>query len=441
METNELRFEAQDLNQQGTMLLKTGNLEAARVKFDKAIEIDPMLMDSYKNYGDLYMSLQEYQNAKNSYKKAMLIERNGLLHFLYGNACFMNDELHEGLENYNLAIHEGYDSDEMMFFMGMAYEHMNDDNMALRYFQKACVKNPSRPDYLVKKIGALVRLGMYDSANESADELLAKSPEMFDGYHIKTQLLLYEEDYENAITFSKAASDRFPEDAELLFDYAKSLSLAKKLDEALEVIEKAKAMKYFSDAKRQLILLEGQIYAERNNLDKAVACCHECISLEKESGFDSETRFMLMNLYLAAADYGKALEQSEEIVKNDAKDLYYFAALYYKPFCTKQMGKMEEARALYKEANAIYRLATLKNPAAVDVYLYRAMCLKDMEEYDKALEMLEFIGGLSDNIAEVHVLRADIYRIQGRKSLAGEEMQKAYQIKPELNPNEERAGE
>jgi tetratricopeptide (TPR) repeat protein len=57
MEPNELHLEAQDLNRQGAMLLRTGNLDAAKAKFDKAIELDPMLMDSYKNYGDLYMSL------------------------------------------------------------------------------------------------------------------------------------------------------------------------------------------------------------------------------------------------------------------------------------------------------------------------------------------------------------------------------------------------
>ena len=441
MEANEIRLEAQDLNQQGVMLLKTGNLEAAKEKFDKAIELDPMLMDSYKNYGDLYMSLQEYQKAKNSYKKAMLIEKSGLLHFLYGNACFMNDELHEGLESYNIAINAGYDSDEMMFFMGMAYEHMHDDNMAMRYFQKACMKNPSRPDYLVKKISTLVRLGMYDSANESTDALLAKAPEMFDGYHIKTQLLLYEEKYDEAITFAKAASDRFPEDADLLYDYAKALALAKNLEGAIKVINSAKAMKYFADAKRQFTLLEGQIFAECNNFEKAIGCCHECIALEAEGGFDGEARFMLMNLYLAEPNYQKAFEQAVEIVKQDAEDLYYYAALYYRPFCTKQLGDMEEACKLYREANAIYRLATLKNPAAIDIYLYRAMCLKDMEDYDKALEMLDFIAGLSNQIAEVHTIRADIYRIQGRKSLAEEELQKAYQIKPEMNPNAESAGE
>lgn len=441
MEANEMRLEAQDLNQQGAMLLRTGNLDAAKAKFDKAIELDPMLMDSYKNYGDLYMSLQEYQNAKNSYKKAMLIEKSGLLHFLYGNACFMNDELHEGLENYNIAINEGYDSDEMMFFMGMAYEHMNDDNMALRYFQKAYIKNPSRPDYLVKKIGVLVRLGMFDSADEATDDLLAKCPEMFDGYHIKTQLLLYKEEYEKAIVFAKEASDRFPEDADLIYDYAKALSLAKKLDESIHVIHNAKVMKYFDNSKRQFIMLEGQIFAELNNFDKAIECCNECIALEAESGFDGEARFMVMNLYLAEPNYQKAFDQAVEIIKQDAEDLYYYAALYYRPFCTKQLGNSEEARKFYKEANSIYRLATLKNPAAIDIYLYRAMCLKDMEEYDKSLEMLDFIASLSNQIAEVHTIRADIYRLQGRKSLAEEELQKAYQIKPELNPNSESAGE
>ncbi len=441
MDTNEIRLEAQDLNQQGAMLLKAGNLESARAKFDKAIELDPMLMDSYQNYGDLYMAQQKYQDAKNSYKKAMLIEKSGLLYFLYGNACFMNNELHEGLENYNLAINEGFDNDEMMFFMGMAYEHMNDDNMALRYFQKACVKNPSRPDYMVKKISVLVRLNMLDKANETTDELLAKAPEMFDGYHIKTNLLMQRKEYEEAIVFAKAASERFPEDSELLYDYAKALSIAEKLDEAIKVIESAKSMKYFADAKRLFTLLEGQIWAEKGVADKAIECCKQCIETEADDGFDNEARFMLMNLYLVEPDYEKALEQAVEMVKEDREDLYYYAALYYKPFCNKQLGKIEEAKALYKEANAIYRLATLQRPEAIDIYLYRAMCLKDMEEYDKALEMLDFIAGLTDKVAEVHMVRADIYRIQERKALADEELEKAYNIKPELRPKKESVGE
>ncbi|WP_428909699.1 tetratricopeptide repeat protein [Niallia sp. Krafla_26] len=440
METNELRLEARDLNQQGALLLKAGNLPAAQEKFDKAIEIDPMLVDSYKNYGDLHMAAKQYKEAKNLYKKALLIEKSGELYFLYGNACFMNDEVHEGLEYYNLAISAGYDGDEMLFFMGMAYEHLNDDRMALRYFQKACIKNPSRPDYLVKKITTLVRLDMLDSAEESVDELLKNSPELYDGYHLKTQLLLHKGQLQEAVEFAKSASDRFPDDADLMYDYVKSVALNGQFDLAIKLLTTARQMKYFEDAKRGFIMLEAQISAENNDIERAIACCQECIELEEPDAFEGEARFMLMNMYLAKKKYDQALEIASAIISNDGEDSYYYAALYYKPFCLRQLGKLDEAKPLYREAISLYRLATLENPAAIDIYLYRAMCLKDSEEYEKALDMLDFISGISDEIAEVYTLRADIYRTLGKASQAKEELQKAYKLKPDLEKLYEEVG-
>ena len=387
------------------------------------------------------MAKDEYQNAKNSYKKAMLIEKNGLLHFLYGNACFMNDELHEGLENYNIAITEGYDSDEMMFFMGMAYEHLNDDEMAYRYFTKACAKNPSRPDYSVKKIQTLIRLNKLDSATEETEELLKTAPELYDGYHIKTHLLLNQEKVSEAVVFSKAATDKFPEDVDLLLDYVRCLAYNKNFDEAIQTIQKAKNMKYFEDAKRGFVLLEGQIYAESNRFAEAIECCNICTELEEDGEFDGEARFMRMNLYLTQPNYEMALQDAEEIVKKDEGNIFYYAALYYRPFCNKHLGNAEKANVLYKEAKSIYRLATLENPAALDIYLYRVMCERDLEEYDKALELLDFIEGITKEIAEVYVLRADIYNTLGKKAQAESEMQKAYVLKPELRPCTESAGE
>ncbi len=426
------RIEAQDLNQQGVMLLKVNNIEAARKKFDEAINLDPMLIDSYKNYGDLYMATGDYEDAKNSYKKALLIEKKGEIYFLYGNACFMKDEVHEGLENYNLALSSGFDNEEMLFFMGMAYEHLNDDQMALRYFRKACIKNPSKPDYMVKKISVLLRLNMIDSAEESIEELLKNSPELYDGYHIKTRLLLHKGLLDEAIEFSKYASERFPEDVDLLYDYARCNALAQKYDMAFQLIENAKKMQYYAASEHKLLLLEAQLAAENQDISRAVSCCEQCIMLEDVTGFNGEVRFMLMNLHLAENDYEKALSEAIKIVEKNTEDEYYYAALYYKPFCLKQMGNVEEAEKLYKEANSIYRLATFENPEAVDVYLYRVMCLKDLGNYDKALELIDFIEALGVEIAETHTLRADVYRALGNESQANEEMEKAYELKPEL---------
>lgn len=437
---DEIRLEAQDLNQQAASLIKVRNVEVAAKKLDRAIEIDPMLMESYKNYGDLYMSVGKYDDAKNMYKKAILIEKSGVLYFLYGNACFMKDQVHEGLEYYNLAISNGYDSDEMMFFMGMAYEHLNDDHMAFRYFQKACIKNPSRPDYIIKKIHVMLRLNMLEEAEEAIDELIATSPELYDGYHLKTHLLINKGESEEALAFVKKATEKFPEDADLMLDYARCVAINKHLEESLQIINQAQKMKYFGESKRSFTILEAEVAAEANKYEYAMECCKECISMETEDYFDSEARFMLMNLMLAKPDYSMALEQANAIVVHDAEDIYYYAALYYRAFCNAKLENKEEAKKFYKEANSIYRLATLKKPEAIDIYLYRAMCLKDMEEYDKAFEILNFILDLNVEIAEVHMLKGDIYRIQGRKSLASEEFDEAYKIKPELKANMESGG-
>lgn len=441
MELNELKLEVLDLNQQAAMLIKVGKVQEAKAKLEKAADLDPMVVDTYRNYGDLYMAVEQYKDAKNAYKKALLVEKSGVLYFLYGNACFMNDDVHEGLENYNNAISAGYDSDEMMFFMGMAYEHLNDDNMALRYFQKASLKNPSRPDYMVKKISVMVRLGMMESAEKETDVLLNVAPELYDGYHIKIQLLMQRGDMKEAVTFAKAATERFPEDAELMYDYVKCMALAKDYDNAIRVLNQAKQMKYFDAVKTGFMILEAQIAAENNNFDYAIQCCEECIAIAQDGEHAGEAGFILMNLYFVQENYDNALKQASALVAKETGDPYYHAALYYKALCLKRLGKAEESGFAYKNANAIYRLHTLQNPAAIDVYLYRSMCLKDMEEYDKALEMLDFILGLDDQIAEVYTIKAEIYNALGKKAQADAQLEKAYAIKPELKPQDGKDGE
>lgn len=432
MELNETGIQAKDFNQQGVILAKAGNIEAAKEKFNQAIDMDPMVMDSYRNLGDLYAKTGEYQSAKNYYKKALLIEKDGYVYFQYGNVCFMNDEPHEGLEYYNLALSAGFDNDEMFFFMGLAYEHMNDDRMALRYVQKAIAKNPSRPDYKVKKVSILLRLDMVEEAKKSIDELLLNDPELYDGYHMKTAILLNERDFGQAVDFSKKASERFPEDADLLFDYANAVAQSGKYDEALGIVRNAGKMKHFEDAKAKFLLLETQINAELGHMDEAIEKCRECISLEEEDEVYSEARFVLINLALTKPDFESALEQASRIVEKNVHDSYYYAALYYRPYCLSKLGRQEEAGHFYQEAVSLYRMVTLQNPEALDAYLYRAMCLKDMAQYDDALELLEFMENLGDQIAETHTIRADIYKMTGRETLMKDELEKAYKIKPEL---------
>ncbi len=432
MENNEVLLEVQDLNQQGVTLLKVGKSEAAKEKFEQAIELQPMFMESYKNLGNLCLATQEYKEAKNYYKKALLIEKTGEVYFQYGNACFMNDEPHEGLEYYNLALSAGFDSDEMFFFMGMAYKYLNDDKMALRYVQKAINKNPSRPDYKVKKIELLIQMFELDDAEKEVDALILSDPELYDGYHIKNSILLQKKKYDEAITVAKGATERFPEDADLFLDYARSLALASKHNEAIAVLNNAKKLKYYEESKSEFLVLQAEIEAELGNNQAAISICDECINAEQGEQFNEYIRFMSINLHIVDHKYEEALKLSEQIVDKSSFSSYYFAALYFRAYCLKNLERKEDSLKAYDEAVKLYRLATLKNPNAFDAYLYRVMSLRDMEKYDDALELLEFMENLSDDIAEIYTIRADIYKLTNQPALSKEQLEKAYAIKPEL---------
>ena len=151
---------------------------------------------------------------------------------------------------------------------------------------------------------------MLDEAEDTVDELIATSPELYDGYHLKTHLLINKGESEAALDFVKKATEKFPEDADLMLDYARCVAINKHLEDALQIINQAKKMKYFEESKRAFTILEAEIAAEANKYDYAIECCKECISMETEDYFDGEARFMLMNLILAEPDYSMALEQA-----------------------------------------------------------------------------------------------------------------------------------
>ncbi len=434
MNGNENNIKAKDLNQQALVLLEAGNLELAKEKLDKAIEIDPMLVENYINSGNYHVAKEAYQEAKNAYKKALLIEARGEVYFLLGNACFLLDQTNEGIENYNLAIKNGYDNEEMMYFTGMAYENIGNNEMAIRFFQKACDKNPVRSDYQIKKIMAMIKNNWFELAEEETDRLVETTPELFDGYNLKTLLLRERGAMEEAIMFSKMASDKFPEDVDLRFNYVKTVALTGNLDEALKLIEDTVSFKYYADAEFKYVLLKAQILAEQGKLEDATRACEACVALEQDDKFFGEARFTLLNLYITKLDFNAALKYATDFVNSARKDVYYYASLYYRAFCLKQLGQLEKANHFYREANSIYRLETLKNPASIDVYMYRIMCLKDLEMYDEALELSDFIIGVNGEIAEVYVLRSEIFGSLGKKALSEQALAKAYQLKPELKP-------
>lgn len=434
---NENIINAMDLNQQASLLMQTGNYEEAKKLLDKAVTEAPMCAESYKNLGLYHMAKENYEEAKNEWKRALLIDKkDGEAYYNLGNAHFLLDELSEGIDCYNRAVSAGFDTARMQFLLGIAYEEQGNLSMALRHFSKAAGMDPTIPDYMVKKSMLQIKMNLWEDALTTAEELIFSSPEQFEGYHMKTQILLHDNKLQEAESFAQQASRRFPGDAGLLFDWVKVVVLQGNYQKAFEMIQQAKQMKYFADAKRDFCMLESNLYAERGEFDRAIEIVNEVIAEEQENAPDIEARHQAITLYYVSKKFQEAHELANTIVCMDKKDMYYRSALYYSARTLLEMGKKEEAKKIYKDAITAYRMITINEPDAIDAYLFRAMALKDIDEDNKALEMIDFILNLTNEIAEPFVIKAEIYKKQGRIEDAQKELEKAYFIKPALRIGE-----
>lgn len=431
--SDEVRLEAQELIQKGRMLLAADKPEEAKKELERALEKDPMYADAYAAMGAWYMEREQFRQAKEQFKKALLLDKTqGRVYFDLGNAHLMLNEMQECLDCYNRALGAGYDHAEMQFFMALAYEHMENDEMALRHLTRAIMKDPAVPEYKVKKLTVLARMGRMDEAMAMADDLIASAPELFEGYHAKIRLLQQQGDMKQAAQFAEEAFGKFPEDVGLLLDYARASALAGGIDKAFDLLGQAEQMPSFEDERQNIALLRAQLYAEKTDFTQAIAAARACIAMEGENGPFNQARQLLMNLLMATEDYPGLYEAASAQVALEAGDDYYRAALYYQALALDRMGRKDEAREAYRRAIRIYRNETLQRPNQLDAYLYRAMALRDIGELDGALEMLDFIINLNDKIAEPHTIRAEIYRQQGKEAEAKAEMDQAYLLKPEL---------
>lgn len=411
---------------QAKTLLGQGKGEEALKYFSKAEQEDNMNEEVYLGKGIALANLERYEEAKTELSKVLKLKKdNGLAIFHLANIEVLLGNKAKGIELFNNAIATGYDNAQVFYSLGLMQEDDGDDNLAIRNYTKAIIKDPNRPDIRIRKIRVQIKNNYLQEALQSIDELILSNPDVFEGYHLKFLVLESQAKYDEAEAVIDEALSIFKKDVNFALDKASVLIDKKKYDEALQYLANVKETMEVSDtnlALRQMAMLEARTYAFKEDIEGLISSLNKAIDFSKKNNaVDSEALFMLMNCYITQEKFEEVLTIARALKDAEEENTYTITGHYYEAFALKGLNRMDEAMPLFKEAVSFYRSKSLANPGFLDFYSYRVMCLREMGEYDKALEIADYLVNVGEKVAEMHILKATVLEVAGRKEEADAE--------------------
>ena len=393
-----------------------------------------MEIDVYLSKGIALANLENLDDAKVQFEKALKLNRaSGLAYFHLGSIAIMQNDTALGFEYYNKAQANGYNDAQLYYSIGLLHEENGDDDMAIRNYTKAIIRDSKRPDIRLRKAYLLFENDQIAEAMQTLDETILASPDVFEGYHLKFMFLLQLKQLDKAEEVLDQAMELFPNDFGFSLDKV-TLLIEKeeftKAASALDALENTEGID--NSVRRRIYMDRAHMCAASEDVLTAISELERAKALADDIGeFDSEILFLLCNSYLAQENYEKALNYSRQMLEKTDDSGHRDAARYYEPLALKMLDRMDEALPLYGDAISEYRNQSLASPGNIDAYLYRVMCLRDIEQNDKALELIDYVIKLQPERHEPRLLRAAVLEALGRTEDAAQEAKTAGLMLPE----------
>lgn len=418
---------------QANALMGQEKYDAAISYYEKAESMDKLNTGIYLSKGIAYANLEDYEKAKQEFEKVIKInKKEGIAYFHLGNLEMLTGEKAKGIELYNNAIANGYDDAQVYFSLGLMHEEGGGDDLAVRNYSKAILKDPNRADIRIRKVRLYIKNQHYPEALQALDELILSNPDVFEGYHLKFLVLVQQKRLADAEHVIAEAMQLFPGDTGFALDKASLLITRKQYQEAIAYLDEISAnMETDEEFHHSIAMEKSRAYAFLEDMDKTIECLEQArkISLSYEvPRLDIEALYLLMNCYLNNENLDKVLECAREIKKAKEESYYSLAAYYYEPFALKLQGNVKEADKLFEESVSLYRNISLKYPENIDSYAFRIMSLRELGKFEKALELADYLVAVNDSTAESHTLRATVLEELGRNEEAKEERAKAVSL-------------
>lgn len=415
---------------QGISLMAAGNFQAAKTEFQAAIDIDVNNARAYTHLGNACTNLMEFDEALEAFKKVLIIEPNSADTFFSIASVYLlkNDKL-RAVEYYNKAEQAGFDRPELYQILASIFYDSNDTAQALRNITKAIALAPLEGELRMLKVRIYLADNRFEEALEVLEDMQKILPDAFEAYDLQVQIYMGQGKLQKALEVAQLGCDRFPDDVMLALTKLKVLVAMGEDGKALKLLADMKRMENYDLLMKEAVMQEALIYLRKANVDVAMKLLTEA---NDKLGGDPDILYVLMDLYAKLDRHEKTIEAAQTLIAMEPNDYYLYTAKYFVGHCNEQMGKVGEAKTIYRKLTSELRKATIANPAFYEGYIYRLLCHTRLGEYEKALSLAEYIENLHPDRADGHSFRYHIYKTMGDMEKAEAEKKLALAIDPNV---------
>ena len=411
---------------QGEMLFGSGRYGQAAACADKALVLNERSLRAYLLKGAACASMQDYGTAEECFKRAVMVDKkSGEAHYHMGSIHLMKGEIEQGIDEYRLAIENGYDHPEIYFNLGLAYEERENYETAVQEYTRAIRKDGLNPLYYVRKVQVYRMLGRDAEALKVLEELRRKCPNCFEGYHYAAQIYTTQGLYDRADEILRKAEEEFTEDEDILLDRLRVLVAKGDIGQALEEVQKAERMLDREDVIRQkaLALNRAKLYGIQSDIETCIGQMEDALLQGRDEEMDAELHYFLMTMYRMKHEFEKMKAHADALEQYDSRNPYALGAKYFQALAGAQENETDKEKS-YREAIRYYRNLALEHPQMIEIYIYRAVCHKELGELEKALDTIDYVMLLQES-GKLWIIRSNILKEMGKIKEAEEALKKA----------------
>lgn len=247
----------------GKMLLEVGDLEAALVAFNEAIEVDPKLWPAIHHRGRIHAELGDLEKAIEDYSLAISLDSMSSSVYLdRANARYLLGGFRDAIADCDATLSRNHEQLEAYQLRGRCQTWLGEHEQAIQDFTKGLRLDPKSAPLFTDRAFCLASTGYFDDAIADCDRAIGLNPELAESYYMRGRVYRKKGDDRRAV-------DDFTKSLEIDPEFAsacgfRALTLMSSKDMRVRDVEQA-----FKDAQKSCELTGWQDWMAIDTLARA----------------------------------------------------------------------------------------------------------------------------------------------------------------------------